>query len=639
MLISALLVLSSFAALAADGDPAPATPTNNITPDVSVSVTNLAPKDSVKFVKFIEWRDGEGWFYTEAFKTAAAAIKASDSAFALPELHTITGYKPATGDFVHGAISAEDGAKLARVAATMNATETKVVADDGTSVTYDAPKTGDEYTAAEKLAFSGLYCALVTPATADWLYNPIFVAADFSQDSTSPSTQAALTDKSYSPAALAKKEQVTLNKEVVEGENGTDDAWTGEPPTAGNTKYDVDIGDDIDFSITSKVPAFSGAYQNPVYEIHDNWEEGLAAPTNLVVKVGGTVMEKDTDYTYTPNETTRTFTVALKKTRLDAVAATGLAQDIEITYTSKITSLEDFNVTEKYNDAEVKFSNNPGDSSSYSLIEDKTRNYTFSIDASLLGYTGQSYWTDELIKTGLDETGNLLTTTQKYHSATKFTDLSPLQGAEFALFKSQPSEDDYLNHAKAEKSTKLYKNTVFNGFVTSDPNGRLNITGLDCGTYYLKEISAPAGYIKDTRLFTITIAAKYTTIQATYYYKNSGTQTPKDDKDILVNVNSYEVLDEYTVTVNDGNGNVVSTYDIVNDGPVNNRKVTKAEWEALEGEGDWAGDKVTPINNIRGTELPSTGGMGTTILYIGGSILVILAAVLLITKRRMNAED
>jgi len=36
---------------------------------------------------------------------------------------------------------------------------------------------------------------------------------------------------------------------------------------------------------------------------------------------------------------------------------------------------------------------------------------------------------------------------------------------------------------------------------------------------------------------------------------------------------------------------------------------------------------------------PSTGGMGTTLLYVGGSILVILAAVLLITKRRMNAED
>ena len=45
------------------------------------------------------------------------------------------------------------------------------------------------------------------------------------------------------------------------------------------------------------------------------------------------------------------------------------------------------------------------------------------------------------------------------------------------------------------------------------------------------------------------------------------------------------------------------------------------------------------IPNTEGTTLPSTGGMGTTILYVGGSILVILAAILLITKRRMNAND
>jgi len=31
--------------------------------------------------------------------------------------------------------------------------------------------------------------------------------------------------------------------------------------------------------------------------------------------------------------------------------------------------------------------------------------------------------------------------------------------------------------------------------------------------------------------------------------------------------------------------------------------------------------------------------MGTTILYVGGSILVLTTAILLITKRRMNAED
>ena len=44
------------------------------------------------------------------------------------------------------------------------------------------------------------------------------------------------------------------------------------------------------------------------------------------------------------------------------------------------------------------------------------------------------------------------------------------------------------------------------------------------------------------------------------------------------------------------------------------------------------------IENKSGTELPSTGGMGTTIFYVIGSILLIGAAVLLITKKRMSAE-
>ena len=45
------------------------------------------------------------------------------------------------------------------------------------------------------------------------------------------------------------------------------------------------------------------------------------------------------------------------------------------------------------------------------------------------------------------------------------------------------------------------------------------------------------------------------------------------------------------------------------------------------------------VPNTKGVELPTTGGMGTTILYVGGSILVLAAAILLITKRRMSADE
>ena len=51
-----------------------------------------------------------------------------------------------------------------------------------------------------------------------------------------------------------------------------------------------------------------------------------------------------------------------------------------------------------------------------------------------------------------------------------------------------------------------------------------------------------------------------------------------------------------------------------------------------------AGSLTADILNQSGAELPTTGGMGTTIFYIVGAILVIGGGILLISKRRMHAE-
>ena len=47
---------------------------------------------------------------------------------------------------------------------------------------------------------------------------------------------------------------------------------------------------------------------------------------------------------------------------------------------------------------------------------------------------------------------------------------------------------------------------------------------------------------------------------------------------------------------------------------------------------------VAKINNQSGTELPSTGGIGTTIFYIVGGVLMVAAIVLFATKKRMSAS-
>ena len=45
-----------------------------------------------------------------------------------------------------------------------------------------------------------------------------------------------------------------------------------------------------------------------------------------------------------------------------------------------------------------------------------------------------------------------------------------------------------------------------------------------------------------------------------------------------------------------------------------------------------------PVENNAGATLPSTGGMGTTIFYVVGAILVIGAGILLVTRRRMASK-
>jgi len=56
-----------------------------------------------------------------------------------------------------------------------------------------------------------------------------------------------------------------------------------------------------------------------------------------------------------------------------------------------------------------------------------------------------------------------------------------------------------------------------------------------------------------------------------------------------------------------------------------------------EDTGEEAAVTTITVENEKGTVLPSTGGMGTTILYVIGGIMVLLAVVFLITKKRVAA--
>lgn len=62
-----------------------------------------------------------------------------------------------------------------------------------------------------------------------------------------------------------------------------------------------------------------------------------------------------------------------------------------------------------------------------------------------------------------------------------------------------------------------------------------------------------------------------------------------------------------------------------------------ADNQATIEEGAWVSGGVRVINNA-GSELPSTGGMGTTIFYVVGGLMMAAAVVILVAKKKVAAE-
>ena len=66
-----------------------------------------------------------------------------------------------------------------------------------------------------------------------------------------------------------------------------------------------------------------------------------------------------------------------------------------------------------------------------------------------------------------------------------------------------------------------------------------------------------------------------------------------------------------------------------------NETTTGSAETNIKYEGTTDGNTIT-IENKKGTTLPETGGMGTTMFYVNGTVLVAGAAVVMITKKRMS---
>lgn len=149
---------------------------------------------------------------------------------------------------------------------------------------------------------------------------------------------------------------------------------------------------------------------------------------------------------------------------------------------------------------------------------------------------------------------------------------SPLAGAKFKL--NNGTEDVKLIKVDDNTYRRAKINELMSApteFVTPT-DGKITINYLNAGTYYLEEIETPKGYNKLKNPIEITIDN-----DGGVTYKEKGTAG--------------------------GGTNITST------------------------------DNLVKIENKTGTVLPSTGGMGTTMMYIVGAALLIGSGVMLITKK------
>lgn len=80
-------------------------------------------------------------------------------------------------------------------------------------------------------------------------------------------------------------------------------------------------------------------------------------------------------------------------------------------------------------------------------------------------------------------------------------------------------------------------------------------------------------------------------------------------------------------SMEDADGNAyVTSLKIVSQGSINDVE----GWVSNTENGAFTSN----IANFKGTDLPSTGGMGTTIFYVTGGVIIASATIVLVLKRR-----
>lgn len=276
---------------------------------------------------------------------------------------------------------------------------------------------------------------------------------------------------------------------------------------------DVNIGDEVTYTLTSKVPDMTG-YTSYVFNFKDTLSAGLTFKEITSVTVGSgenvqNVTAGTGDNTYTLTQDGQNITITMNN--FLASNANKAGQEIKVTYTATLNKDAVTGFDPNTNKATVEYSNKPG-------TDDKGESEPSKVDVHTFNFTIFKYYLKGETKTGL-------------------------ANAEFELYKANEAGDAADTNAKiniVDEGKGVYRQATADeakatGFtsakIVSDADGKVLVKGLDAGTYYLRETKAPEGYNKLLSDIKIEIKPVYdeTTGKLTSYsvdYTYNGTTTP-----------------------------------------------------------------------------------------------------------------
>lgn len=587
----------------------------------TVTVSGLKAGSTVKLYQIVDgyYKDGKLVKYVLMDTTNGKIAAIGDSS---------KGQKAGTNDI----ITEEEITTIAN-----NIQSGAFTADAGVDMTVGTTADGTGHVSATADVEPGLYLVLASDKDGETIYNPAVVAVNITDVNNNTAAGGSVDMTKFfqvggtaadnnvylksSDASSKVSKQITGSEkttQIAAEDTLTDGKKEMTPKVESGTGDTVAIGDVQSFKISGiRLPSYSADYQGASFTISDTMDDTYELVGEPVVIVGKTVVtsphvwsgESAEGVSGTYSDKGHSFDVSFDDAYLKSLRNTADAdRDVVITYKAKLKSTAGQNFAENHNRVTISYSDDPSTPDNKKTIDKDTYTYTFGIGATALdsqastGDSDKTKYVPSVIKAGADQvttTGDK-TTLKEAGKA--------LAGATFTLY----SDENCTNIAKTAIQTE--------GTAVSAADGSVTFSGLDEGTYYMKETAAPEGYGLSGQTFKFVIAATL---------DNDG------------------VLKSYTVTT--------SYKDATHTGwtEASTAEFTAASYKKnADGSIDYAADKEgTPASTITGSaagdayiivdtklqNMPSTGGTGL-ILIVALAAGAGAAGYALDKKRKAQAE-